>query len=232
MFTKSTAMKFFLLGTVLVTSLFIFLCIDTFGTVSERTNEQNMNSSVIRGKHIWEDNNCMGCHTLFGEGAYYAPELTKVYSRRGEAFIKIFLKDPQAMYPGKRKMVKYNFSENELSDIIAFFKWINDVDVNGFPPKTYLNSAMSGNVSASKTTSAELVQPAVIGQICISCHVLNGKGGSIGPVLDGIGNLRDEIFLKKWIADPSAVKPGTLMPKLPLSEDTINEVAAYLAKLK
>ncbi len=231
MFTKSAAMRFFLIGTVVVTSVFIFLCVDTLGTVAERTNEKNMNSSVIRGKHIWEDNNCMGCHTLFGEGAYYAPELTKVYSRRGEAFMKIFLKDPQAMYPGKRKMVKYNFSENELSDLVAFFKWINDVDVNGFPAKTYLAGISSASSSITSQVS-NLKQPEVFGQICISCHTLGGKGGTVGPVLDNIGRVRDENFLRKWITNPASIKSDTLMPKLPLSEVTINELAAYLSQLK
>jgi nitric oxide reductase subunit C len=192
-----------------------------------------MSSSVIRGKHIWEDNNCMGCHTLFGEGAYYAPELTKVYSRRGEAFIKIFLKDPQAMYPGKRKMVKYNFAEHELSDLVEFFKWINDVDVNGFPAKTYLGSNLT-NVSSggSSTVPSGIKQPAVVQQICMSCHKFGGVGGSVGPVLDGVGERRDAVFLKKWITDPKSVKADALMPKLPLTEATIDELVTYLSALK
>jgi nitric oxide reductase subunit C len=53
----------------------------------------------------------MGCHTLLGEGAYYAPELTKVYERRGPAFIRAMLRDPEAMYPGQRKMQNYDFTE-------------------------------------------------------------------------------------------------------------------------
>lgn len=43
----------------------------------------------------------MGCHTLLGEGAYYAPELTKVVERRSAAWIDRFLQDPEAMYPGR-----------------------------------------------------------------------------------------------------------------------------------
>jgi nitric oxide reductase subunit C len=37
---------------------------------------------VVRGKHFWETRNCIGCHTLLGEGAYFAPELGNVYKRR------------------------------------------------------------------------------------------------------------------------------------------------------
>jgi nitric oxide reductase subunit C len=29
---------------------------------------------------IWETRNCIGCHTLLGEGAYFAPELGNVYT--------------------------------------------------------------------------------------------------------------------------------------------------------
>ncbi|WP_410954841.1 c-type cytochrome, partial [Pseudomonas aeruginosa] len=78
---------------------------------------------VERGKELWEASNCMGCHTLFGEGAYYAPELTKVYERRGPEFIRAMLRDPEAMYPGQRKMQNYNFDERQIDDLLAFLQW-------------------------------------------------------------------------------------------------------------
>lgn len=46
-------------------------------------HRENLTESGARGKTVWEDNNCIGCHTLVGEGAYYAPELGNVYFRRG-----------------------------------------------------------------------------------------------------------------------------------------------------
>ena len=80
----------------------------------------------------------MGCHTILGEGAYYAPELTKVYERRGPAFIKAMLRDPEAMYPGQRRMVKYDFTDEEMEAMVAFLKWIGEMDLNGFPPEPTL----------------------------------------------------------------------------------------------
>lgn len=67
---------------------------------------------------------------------------------------------------------------------------------------------------------------------CSGCHAINGKGGSAGPNLSKIGTSRDAEWLKKWIKNPSAVKPGTTMPTLPLKDDEIAAVAAYLAGLK
>ena len=39
---------------------------------------------MVAGKHVWHRKNCINCHTLLGEGAYYAPDLTKIAQQRGE----------------------------------------------------------------------------------------------------------------------------------------------------
>ena len=85
MLSKSAARKFFLVGTILCSGAFILLTVDTIRQVPKLTKEENLTPQVIRGKHVWDRNNCMGCHTLMGEGAYYAPELTKVYERLAAA---------------------------------------------------------------------------------------------------------------------------------------------------
>lgn len=137
MLSKSQARWFFLTGTILSALIFISLTVDSIQHVYSKPTAA-LTEDVIRGKKIWEKNNCMGCHTLLGEGAYYAPELTKSVERRGPDWIRLFLKDPQAMYPGQRKMVKYNFSDQEISDIIAFLKWNGELDLNGYPAKPNL----------------------------------------------------------------------------------------------
>src|ERR1700692_3937534 len=111
MLSKSQAKSFFLIGTAVCATAFIGLTLDTFNRIPKQTHAENLTPEVIRGKHLWESNNCMGCHTIMGEGAYYAPELTKVFDRRGEIYIKSMLKDPEAMYPGGRKMTNYHFSD-------------------------------------------------------------------------------------------------------------------------
>ncbi|MBT4762817.1 MAG: cytochrome c [Bdellovibrionaceae bacterium] len=133
MLSKAAARNFFLVGTFLCFGAFVLLTIDTISKVPAQTNAENLTDSAIRGKHIFETNNCMGCHTILGEGAYYAPELTKTYPKRGAEFIRLMLTDPEKLYPGQRKMVKYDFNEQEKDDVIAFLKWISEMDLNGFP---------------------------------------------------------------------------------------------------
>ena len=136
MLSKSQARTFFLGGTVVSFAVFLGLSWHSLSTeVPKHTHEENITEQVIAGKHLWESNNCMGCHTIFGEGAYYAPELTKVVERRGEAYIKAALTLKTPWSPRGRKMVAYGFTEEEANDIIAFLKWCGDADLNGFPPK-------------------------------------------------------------------------------------------------
>lgn len=226
MLSKSAAKAFFLGGTVLCSTIFLGLTFDTFQQLPTRTNAAALTDSVKRGKHLWEDNNCMGCHTLFGEGAYYAPELTKVFERRGPGFITAQLKDPEAMFPGQRKMTNYHFTDQQISDLVAFFEWAGKVDLNGFPAKPTLGAP------AARASVEAPHRPQIFSQLCMSCHALGGGGGTIGPALDAVGTKYDAAYLERWLRDPPSVKPGTKMPKLPLDETQLAELVPFLASQK
>ncbi len=229
MLSKSQARWFFLLGTGLFSLIFIFLTIDTIRKVPVQTNSKQLTDSAKRGQSIWTSNNCMGCHTLLGEGAYYAPELTKVFERRGPEWMRVFLKDPQAMYPGERKMVQYDFTENDITDLIAFFKWIGEMDLNDFPPKPDLRQDTT--ILAAKVENG-VNPPEKFSSLCMACHAVAGRGGKVGPALDGVADRFSVDYLHKWIADPQNIKPGTAMPKLPLSDEERDEIVNYLSSLK
>ena len=235
MLSKSQARLFFLGGTLVFSCVFLYLTVDSIGKIPEQTRSVNITAEVKRGKHLFDKNNCMGCHTILGEGAYYAPELTKVYERRGPEWMAVFLKDPEAMYPNQRKMVNYHLKPEEISDLIAFFKWIGEMDLNGFPPKPdILPVQTSGASTSTQSTNAgtTLAIPAKFTALCTSCHQLGGKGGNVGPALDGVGSRRDAAWIDAWLKDPNAVKPGTAMPQMPLSELERQELASFLAAQK
>jgi cytochrome c oxidase subunit 2 len=80
---------------------------------------------------------------------------------------------------------------------------------------------------------------------CGGCHVVPGvagAAGTVGPNLTGVAGRKtiaggvvanngpDD--LKKWILDPPAVKPGTIMPKLGLTDDEATRIVAFLETLK
>ena len=232
MLTKSAARAFFLGGTLICSVVFIGLTIDTASRVPGQTHSANITEAVARGKDIWDSSNCMGCHTLLGEGAYYAPELTKVYERRGSSFIRAMLRDPESMYPGQRKMKNYHFKETEIDDLVEFFKWIGEMDLNGFPAKPDLMQVAMPAAAGSQVLPTVRTRPQVFSQLCGACHTLGGQGGNVGPKLDLVGDRFQPDYLTRWLRDPAAIKADTKMPKLPLSEEQIQELVAFLSQQK
>lgn len=133
-FTKQMARNMFYGGTVFFGLVFAGLIFDSERRIPERSNAQNITESVVRGKHIWETNNCIGCHSLLGEGAYFAPELGNVYKRRGPDFIKAWMQGMPTNAPGRRQMPQFNLTDEQLNDMVEFLKWTGEIDTENWPP--------------------------------------------------------------------------------------------------
>jgi nitric oxide reductase subunit C len=229
MLSKSAARAFFVIGTGVCSLAFLGLTVDTFAKIPAQTHESAISPAVVRGKELWEAKNCMGCHTLFGEGGYYAPELTRVMERRGADFVRAMLRDPEAMYPGQRKMQNYKLREEQMDDLIAFLDWAGKVDLQGFPPRPSLVPMAVPATNASQGLARTDDRPKVFNQLCVACHALGGQGGSVGPALDNVGDRRDAEYIKRWLRDPAAVKADSKMPKLPVTEEQVQELSAFLS---
>jgi nitric oxide reductase subunit C len=133
-FTKSTARNIFYGGSMFFVLLFLALAYDTNKALPALDNSEALTPQVVLGKKVWEVNNCIGCHTLLGEGAYFGPELGNVYKRRGPDFIKTWLKIQPTGTPGRRQMPQFNLSEEDLDAIVAFLKYSSEINAAGWPP--------------------------------------------------------------------------------------------------
>ncbi|MHB0986371.1 MAG: c-type cytochrome [Sulfuricella sp.] len=133
-FTKSMARNIFFGGTVFFFLLLVALTVDTMQVLPKRDHRENITPAVERGKMVWEKNNCIGCHTLLGEGAYFAPELGNVYQRRGGEFIKVWMQAMPTKAPGRRQMPQFNLTPEELDDLVAFLKWTGEINTAKWPP--------------------------------------------------------------------------------------------------
>jgi len=101
------------------------------------------------GKLTSQTKNCMNCHTLLGNGAYYAPDLTKAWldpawsktgammamtgkSTREEAMAE-FLQHPSTYPTHARMMPELGITADEAKGLVAFLKHMSSIDTNGFP---------------------------------------------------------------------------------------------------
>jgi len=99
------------------------------------------------GKLTSQAKNCMNCHTLLGNGAYYAPDLTKAWidpmwgatmqgmtgkSTKEEAMAE-FLQHPDKYPTHARMMPNLKITAKEAQGLVAFLKHMSSIDTNGFP---------------------------------------------------------------------------------------------------
>ncbi len=105
-------------------------------------NEEEAEALVKLGKLTTQAKNCMNCHTLLGNGAYYAPDLTKSWLDQywgtkevREVQMVEFIKDPSDKLHNSmgRRMPKLDISDEEARGVVAFLKWMSSIDTNGFP---------------------------------------------------------------------------------------------------
>ena len=73
-------------------------------------------NEAAQGRLVWQKYNCQTCHQLYGLGGYLGPDLTNVYSSKGDTIIRAMLAT------GSASMPSFNLSNAELNSLIAFFK--------------------------------------------------------------------------------------------------------------
>lgn len=104
--------------------------------------EEEAEAMVSHGKLTTQAKNCMGCHTLLGNGAYYAPDLTKAWldptwgsKEAREQGMVDFLMNPEVAAHNVlgRRMPNLGITETEARATVAFLKWMSSIDTNGFP---------------------------------------------------------------------------------------------------
>jgi len=64
---------------------------------------------------------------------------------------------------------------------------------------------------------------------CYGCHTIGKMGTPIGPDLSHIGTKHSRAYLERWLRDPAEQRPTAHMPKLELTPEEVDALAAFLA---
>lgn len=141
MLTKSAARNIFYGGSLFFFAIFAGLTAHSHIYVLNTTPP--VTESVARGKHVWEKHSCINCHTIMGEGAYFAPEVGNVLARWGgdkdmksaKETLKAWMKSQPSGVAGRRQMPNFKLNETELDDLAAFLEWTGKINTQKWPPK-------------------------------------------------------------------------------------------------
>jgi nitric oxide reductase subunit C len=201
----------FWMGTLISAGLFLALTVDTHRQIDALTHADRLSEDVVAGKRVFQKYNCNDCHTILGFGGYYAPDLTRVYSRKGEGYIRAVVSHPDRVLEGSfRKMPDQNVTEAEIDKLLAFFEWVDRIENNDWPPQD--SSRRRGTLRLAQTGTLSLGAAVFQANGCYGCHSLHGTGGSVGPALDSVGLRLDAHTLKRQITEPATLKTSSIMP--------------------
>ena len=100
-----------------------------------------ISEAAAHGKRIWEKKACFDCHTLYGEGARFAPEIGKVWNKYGgnadpestKVALKTWFQAQPTGIDDRHQMPQFKLSDQDLSDLIDFLRWTSDIDTQGWP---------------------------------------------------------------------------------------------------
>lgn len=141
--TKSMARNVFYGGSLFFILIFLGLSAHSHLYIrNTSTNAETLTPSVVHGKHLWEQHACVNCHTILGEGAYFAPELGNVMARWGvdddpEAAFDTLKGWMQAMptgIKGRRQMPFFDLTDEEYRALSDFLLWTGTIDTQDWPP--------------------------------------------------------------------------------------------------
>ena len=125
--------------TLLSAFVFLGMTVDSLHKMGARTHADQLSAQVVEGKWLWQRYDCNDCHTILGIGGYYAPDVTKSYAIRGDAWLRQFLREPGKMHPTGRQMPNFHLEARPETRFLAVSRTISPL----FPIPQFLKRPFS-----------------------------------------------------------------------------------------
>jgi cytochrome c oxidase cbb3-type subunit 3 len=184
-----------MLGRIFATAFLVILSASAWsaaGTAQTRELKnpvEGQRKAIEQGDFLYK-RRCSNCHGLDARG-YRAPDLTAGQFANGTSDAQLYRVITRGI--PATEMLPTNMNEDEVWAVISYLRTVvtpNSKDV----PK---GNAQAGEAIFSSKGG------------CGSCHMVNGKGGRLGPDLSRIGLSRSRTALVREIRTPSEyIPPG------------------------
>lgn len=169
------------------------------------------------GRALIVQSGCFSCHDIPGfDGlTFHGPALDSLGSKVRPDWLPGWLKNPKS-YLERSKMGNFRLSNDEITVLQAFL-----LSQRAIPPL----EGMTVDWKKADTATGR----ALFGELrCVSCHAVNGRGGSMGPELTRIGDKVRRDWLFSFLKDPHRVQPETAMLQYRLTDVQLRDLTAFL----
>lgn len=160
---------------------------------------------------------CFSCHDIpgFAGLTFRGPALDSIANKVRPGWLAEWLKDPMSLLP-QSKMGNFRLKADEIASLQAF---LLSQRVQAPLDSTAIDWKKAGTPKGR----------ALFGELrCVSCHAVNGRGGTMGPELTRIGDKVRRDWLFSYLKDPFRVQADTPMLQYRLADDQLRDLAAFL----
>jgi ubiquinol-cytochrome c reductase cytochrome b subunit len=169
----------------------------------------------LAGVHYFRQEQCANCHNITGDTPKTGPNLINTSKRHNAVWLMSHFMDPGAATPGS-VMKPVNLGDAELKELLALM--LKLTPENGDVVDSAPDFAVEGALIFQKNS-------------CGTCHSVNGVGGRIGPVLNGLAGRRTEAWVIQHFQNPQMMSPKTPMPPYKFSAIDMQNEVSYLFTL-
>ncbi len=172
---------------------------------------------LAEGRALIVQSGCVSCHEIPGfEGlTFHGPALDSIGLKVRPEWIGAWLKDPRS-YLERSKMGNFRLSSEDAASLQAFL-----LSQRAVPPLDSTGADWKrADTAAGRALFGELR--------CVSCHSVNGRGGTMGPELTRIGDKVRRDWLFAFLKDPHRDQPETAMLQYRLADDQLRDLTAFL----
>ncbi|MBI4888464.1 MAG: c-type cytochrome [Acidobacteria bacterium] len=172
-----------------------------------------------KGREVIANAGCIACHDIpgFSLEELRAPRLESVGYKVRPEWLRTWLADPKA-YLAQARMPNFRLEPPEIDSLSAFLLAQRET--------APLDSAGIDWSKADRDRGRTVFGEAR----CVTCHRLEGRGGTMGPELTTVGSKVGRAWLFSFIKDPTHDQPGTLMLRYRFTDDQIRDLVAYLTE--
>lgn len=177
------------------------------------------------GRKILEESNCAACHKIGGLQKLWVPPLDGIGSKVNRSWLVRWLKNPKQYLPAT-KMPNFFFSDSDadnLADFLMSFSASTDnIQLDSLPRQ------LGAVHDAEKAKLAEKGSVIFREARCISCHLINGRGGYVAADLGKVASKANETWLYNYVKQPRSLMQDVQMPRYRFSNDQLIDVIAYM----
>jgi sulfur oxidation c-type cytochrome SoxX len=186
----------------------------------------SLSPGAKQGKQLFEKVGCLGCHMVNGKGGRLGPDLSNAANEgHSRQWFETQIRNPKAHDPQSSMPAFGQLSDQQISDIVDYLETLSTKSSAAGAPSAPSTPSLSAGAQQGKQLFDKVG--------CLGCHMVNGKGGRLGPDLSNAANEgHSREWLRTQIRNPKAHDPQSSMPGFgQLSDQQISGIVDYLETL-